>query len=80
MKNLTIILLKDFDEWFIPADETGRVAYTGKSDVGFRDRYTGVHPYFIVASFLDPRTRDLLGGENQSAKYMLTQAHVDNLK
>jgi hypothetical protein len=80
VKNLIAIFLKGFDEWFIPADETRSVAYTGKPAVGFRNCYTGVHPYLIVASFLDPWTQDVLGGENKNAKYIMTQAHFDNLK
>lgn len=53
-------LLDDFDKRFVPADKFGKVKYTGKTDIGPGNRYTGVHPYFILASLLDIRVKNLL--------------------
>ena len=57
VKNLTAILLVDVNQRYHPADRTGTVTYTGKADVEFRNRYTGVNPYFLVASMLDPQVK-----------------------
>ena len=42
-KNLTAILLEDFDSRFRPAAEDGKVTYTGKTDVGFCNSYIALH-------------------------------------
>ena len=80
VKNLTATLLADFDQRYKPADESGKVNYTGKADVGFRNRYTGVHPYFFVASLLDPRIKALLSGEQEGVDYMMLSGQYDELK
>ena len=54
VKRLTATLLADFDQRFHPADEHGKVMCIGRTDIGYRNRYTGVHPYLFVAAFLDP--------------------------
>ena len=50
-KDLTAILLAGFDSWFLPANDDGKVTYTGKADVGFRNRYTALHPSFLLYHF-----------------------------
>ena len=60
VKYLAGILLDDFNKRYEPADYSGRVRYTGNANIGRRKRYTGVHPYFFVASLLDPRIKGLL--------------------
>ena len=80
VKNLTATLLADFDQRYKPADESGKVNYTGKADVGFRNRYTGVHPYFFVASLLDPRIKALLSGDQEGVDYMMLPEQYDELK
>jgi hypothetical protein len=58
VKSLTKILLQDFDKrYHPPAGNVGKVKFTQKPEIGERNRYTGVHPYFFIAAFLDPRTR-----------------------
>lgn len=79
-ENLTAILLNDFDDRRIPSGVTRRVAYTNKPDVDCCNRYTGVHPYLVVTSFLDPWTRDLLGGDNDNTEYILAPTQFDSLK
>ena len=63
-KYLTEILLASFNNCYEPADNNGRVRYIGSPDLDFGNRYTGVHPYFFVASLLDPCTRDLLSSDD----------------
>ena len=43
-KYLTEILLASFNNCYEPADNNGRVRYTGSPDLGFGNRYTGEHP------------------------------------
>eukprot|EP00804_Cyclotella_cryptica_P020067 CCRYP_014870-RA/>CCRYP_014870-RA protein AED:0.47 eAED:0.47 QI:0/0/0/0.5/0/0.5/2/0/534 len=58
---LAQILLKDFDERYRTTDSvSGKCCYTGKADIGFRNRCTGVHPYFVIASMLDPCIKNML--------------------
>jgi hypothetical protein len=60
VKALTKKLLEDFNQRFHPANDGKKVKYTGKADIGFRNRYTGVHPYFFLASLFDPRVKGML--------------------
>ena len=80
VKQLTATLLADFDQRFHPADMSGKVTYTGRPDVGFRNRYTVVHPYFFVAAFLDPRVRDMLYGNKENYHYIMLETHFEDLK
>ena len=58
VKSLTRTLLEDFDKrYHPPADNVGKVKFTEKPETGERNRYTGVHPYFFYAAFLDPSVR-----------------------
>ena len=54
VKNLTAILLENFDTQFKPANPSGKITYTGRPTVGACNRYTGEHPYLVVASLLGP--------------------------
>ena len=54
VKNLTQILLNDFDQRYHPA-EGGKVRYFREDVLGRGQRYIGLHQYFFFASFLDPR-------------------------
>ena len=92
VKYLAGILLDDFNKRYEPADYSGRVRYTGNADIGHRKRYTGVHPYFFVASLLDPRIKGLLfcpqdeddsDDENDADdgdEYLMTEAEYTQLK
>ena len=60
VKTLTEILLQDFNERFIPADDSGKVRYTTEPEIGEGKRYTGVHPFCFYAALLDPRTKGWL--------------------
>ena len=80
VKDLTAILLADFDSRFLPANDDGKVTYTGKADVGFRNRYTALHPYLFVASFLDPRVKGLLHGNNDNFPYIMLPDQYEDLK
>jgi len=80
VKNLTAILLKDFDTRFKPADPSGKITYTGSPDVGARNRYTVVHPYLVVASLLDPRVKGHLGGTSDNAEYIMLPDHFEALR
>ncbi len=58
VKRLTKILLENFDKrYHPPAGNVGKVNFTLRPETGERNRYTGVHPYYFIAAFLDPRTR-----------------------
>ena len=73
MKYLTEILPVDFNNRYEPAVNSGRVRYTGSPDLGFGNRYTGVHRYFFVASLLDLRTRDLLSSDDDYNNSMMME-------
>ena len=54
-KRIGKILLQDFDERYHPVDAvSGKVHYTGTgmAEIGFRNKCTTVHPYFIITTFL----------------------------
>ena len=72
VKELSKKLLQDFDERYIPEDD-GKVRYTGRADIGHRNRYNGVHPYFFNATMIDPRTKNKLRG-------MMTEEQYEMLK
>ena len=59
VKNLTQILLDDFDQRYHPA-EGGKVRYFREDVLGRGQRYIGLHQYFFFASFLDPRVLQIL--------------------
>jgi hypothetical protein len=64
VKGLTKTLLEDFDKCYHPpAGNVGKVKFTCRPETGERNCYTGVHPYFFIAAFLDPRTRNQKGVE-----------------
>ena len=63
-----------------PSADDGRVGYTGSPDVGFQNQYTGVHPCFFVASFLDPHIKDLLRSEGNSGNSLMTEDQHSLLK
>ena len=79
VKNLTAILLVDFDTQFKPADTSGKIMYTGRPDVGARNHYIGVHPYLAVASLLGPRMTGYFGSTDKSADYMMLPDHFEGL-
>ena len=58
VKRLTKTLLEDFDKrYHPPTGNVGKVKFTCRSETGEHNRYTGVHPYFFIAAFLDPQTK-----------------------
>lgn len=85
VKELTKILLKDWDSRYHPADEAGKVKYESEVSVGFRNRYTGVHPYYFIASYLDPRVKHMLYGEDDDDdededEYFMTEEDYKKLR
>ena len=62
VRDLTRILLADFDKRYIPtADESGtKLSFKWGASVGARNRYNTVHHFFFVAAFLDPRVKKML--------------------
>jgi hypothetical protein len=64
VKRLAKILLNDFDKRYHPtggAGNEGKVNFTPEPVIGAANhRYTGVHPYFFIAAFLDPRNKKAL--------------------
>ena len=80
VNNLIAILLTDFDTRFKPADPSSKTTYTASPDVGARNRYTVVHPYFVVALFLDPRVKGHLGGTDNNADYVMLPDHFEALR
>ena len=59
VKELTRILLNDFDRQFHPTTD-GKLKYEREALVGHGNRYISIHPYFLKAAFLDPRTHHYL--------------------
>jgi len=70
---LSKLLLQDFDQRYVPADDTGKVKYHQTDELGKFNRYKGVHQYFMFASFLDPRVVPILSD-------ILTQTDFNLLK
>ena len=67
VKNLTKVLLEDFDKCYHPPSNdkinVGKVCYTPIKEIGFKNRYTCVHPYFFVLEVLVPRMKNNMKGE-----------------
>jgi hypothetical protein len=58
VKRLTKTLLEDFDKrYHPPAGIVEKVKFPCRPETGEHNCYTGVHPYFFIAAFLDPCTR-----------------------
>ena len=73
---LAKILLDDFDKRYHPptnAADVGKVKFTRDPETGARNRYTGVHPYFFIAAYLDLRTKKAL-------KTMMVETEYDDLR
>ena len=80
VKSLAEILLDDFDKrYHPPADDVGKVRFTRDPETGERNRYTGVHPYFFVASFLDLRTKKALKRMMKTTEYKELRDYVLDL-
>jgi len=61
VKRLAKIMLEDFDKRYCPPDgagNEGKVNFTPEPVIGANNHYTGVHPYFFIAAFLDPRSKN----------------------
>jgi hypothetical protein len=74
--SLTKILLDDFDKRYHPPAEPtddGKVKFTRDPETGDRNRYTGVHPYFFIAAYLDLRTKKAL-------KKMMVETEYSDLR
>ncbi len=67
------LLVEDFDQRYIPADDTGKVKYCQTDDLRKFNQYKGVHQYIMFALFLDPRVVPILSN-------ILTQDDFDHLK
>ena len=72
--NLARILLEDFDKRYTPADfQRGTLKYYREDVTGSGNRYIGIHQYFFIAAFLDPRVAPML-------PEMMTNADFEQLK
>ena len=61
MKSLATILLANFDKrYHPPAGNVGKVRFSPNPETGKGNRYTGAHPYLLIAAYLDPRTKKAL--------------------
>ena len=62
VRDLTRILLADFDKRYVPtADESGtKLSFKWGASTGARNRYNTIHHFFFVAAFLDPRVKKML--------------------
>ena len=50
--------------------------YTGQADIGFCNRYAGVHPYFFIESMVDPRTKGMLTKMMTKDQYTKLKSNV----
>ena len=75
VKQLCKKLLKDFNRRYIPEGD-GKIRYTGQADIGDRNRYNGVHPYYFIAALLDPRTKNKLRGMMTAEQHDLLKSNV----
>jgi hypothetical protein len=75
VKALATTLLDDFDKRYHPPTEEdkGKVKFSRDPETGERNRYTGVHPYFFIAAYLDLRTKNAL-------KRMMKESEYDDLR
>ena len=80
VKMLTALLLKDFNERYMPADDEGAVQYTSTAEQGFRNRYTNIHPFLFLAAIMDPRMKDMLHGEVEGKEYIMIETEYEQLK
>ena len=59
VKRLATILRDDFDKrYHPPAGNVGKVRFSCIPETGKHNRYIGVHPYFFMAAYIDPRTKN----------------------
>ena len=80
VKSLAIVLLTDFDKRYAPAcSDTGKVKYHREDTIGKYNRYIGIHQYFFVASFLDPRVSPLLSDMMIHDDYNMLKSDVIDL-
>jgi hypothetical protein len=79
IKSLAKVLLTNFDTQYAPAcSDTGKVKYHRKDTIRKYKHYFGIHQYFFVASFLDPRVAPLLGDVMTPDDYnMLKSDEID---
>lgn len=84
VRKLTEILLKDFNQRYMPADVSGKVQYTSEVELGFMNRHVGVHPFYFVAAFLDPRMKGILhsnhGTSSNQQEFIMVDAEYEKLK
>ncbi len=77
IKSLAKVLLTNFDTRYAPAcSDTGKVKYHCKDTIGKYKHYIGIHLYFFVASFLDPRVAPLLGDMMTPDDYNMLKSDV----
>jgi len=82
VRDLTRILLVDFDKRYIPtADESGtKLSFKWGASVGARNRYNTIHHFFFVAAFLDARVKKMLKKLFMTANdYQLLRREIQKL-
>ncbi len=77
IKSLDKVLLTDFDTRYAPGcSDTGKVKYHCKDTIGKYKRYIGIHQYFFVASYVDPRVAPLLSDMMTPDDYNMLKSDV----
>jgi hypothetical protein len=77
IKSLAKVLLTNFDTQYAPAcSDTGKVKYHQEDTIGKYNCYIGIHQYFFVAAFLDPRVAPLLCDMMTTDDYNMLKSDV----
>jgi hypothetical protein len=77
IKSLAKVLLADFDTQYAPGcSDTGKEKYHRKDTIGKYKRYIGIHQYFFVASYVDPRVAPLLSDMMTPDDYNALKSNV----
>ena len=82
VRDLTRILLADFDKCYVPpADESGtKLSFKWGASVGARNGYNTIHHFFFVAAFLDTRVKKMLKKLFMTANdYQLLRREIQKL-
>ncbi|KAG7354163.1 hypothetical protein IV203_003519 [Nitzschia inconspicua] len=67
-------LLRDFENRWRKATEP---TFLGIVEKGAKDRQIGIHPAFLIGSFLDPRSKDLVPDLGTVSERVLTAIMID---
>ena len=77
VSKLSQALLDDFDTRFKPnTNDSSKLSFSWGACIGFRKRYTTVHHYFFVATFLDPCVKTDLSTFMTKEDYEALRGHI----